>query len=433
MRNLFSGYIVSVIVSILVIIIFFLFFQNKRQIKEIYKRLFKYIKRSGKTGVVRVGEKYDTTEGRCKPFWPTKKGDKKGLKAQDSGSTNSGSTNSGATDTGATDTGATDTGITDSGTTDSGTTDSGTTDSGTTDSGTTDSNPIDCEAFITHDDGWIIMGASVIGRSHVDLKTPCQDSLGYCKLGNGWGIAVTSDGAGSAKDSEIGSKIVVSRAIEYFKRLVIEESWQKSESLPPDYDWMKCSYKALKSIRDDLALFAEKEGKIISDFNSTIIVFIHTPNGALVCHVGDGRAGYKDETGNWHSAITPHKGETANQTIFITTDFWQFHFFETKKVPVPESRVIREKISAFTLMSDGCEKSTWLCNQFDSITKLYYDPNMPYPDFFNPLIKQQKNMLDDEHISLDDMKNGWIRLLVEGNDKIKYEMDDKTLILGSKV
>lgn len=277
---------------------------------------------------------------------------------------------------------------------------------------------------------WIIVGASVQGNGHIKMNLPCQDSHGYENLGDGWGIAVTADGAGSAKLSHIGATVAVSRAIEHFRNLVLKEQWIVNAQLPSDNDWMKYAYRTLKMVRDDISAFAGKNKVDVKDFSSTIIVFIHSPYGALVTHIGDGRAGYKDMKGEWHAAITPHKGEEANQTIFIPSEFWNIPFYEMSGATVPESRVIRDQLSAFTLMSDGCENTSWSYNHYDDASGKFYDPNLPYPKFFNPLLETLQSFRT-ENIPIEEREERWFDFIQSGHKSFVKESDDKTMILGA--
>ena len=56
------------------------------------------------------------------------------------------------------------------------------------------------------DDSAYVLGASLRGRSHEMHETQCQDYHAFESLGNGWYIFSVSDGAGSAKCAERGSK-----------------------------------------------------------------------------------------------------------------------------------------------------------------------------------------------------------------------------------
>jgi hypothetical protein len=94
-----------------------------------------------------------------------------------------------------------------------------------------------------------------------------------------------------------------------------------------------------------------------------------------VGHIGDGRAGFCSSAGGeWVSILTPHKGEEANQTIFITNNWWSKSNFIMSGVSVPEARVIRKNPSAFTIMSDGCEAHSFECSIMDKATNKWSDP-----------------------------------------------------------
>lgn len=279
-------------------------------------------------------------------------------------------------------------------------------------------------AFAEHNDNWTIVGTSVIGNSHISMDLPCQDSNKYVYLRQGWGIAITSDGAGSAKHSDVGSRIVVERGIHYFQSVIEQKKWIENGLLPTEAEWTSIAYTTLKAVRDDLEKFSVSKNLDFKSLSATIVVVIHSPYGFLVTHVGDGRAGYKDDTGAWNALITPHKGEEANQTIFLTSDFWNLSYYVMSGVMVPESHVCLCKPQAFTLMSDGCEHTAWQCNMKDEKTGRYYDPNKPFDRFFNPLI-------DDLVLeSQDDLKNRWSKFIISGNSSFMNEPDDKTMILG---
>lgn len=277
---------------------------------------------------------------------------------------------------------------------------------------------------------WIIIGASVQGSGHVSMNLPCQDSCGYKYLQDGWGIAVTADGAGSAKNSQVGAAIAVKRAIMHFEKLIRRENWMTDGVLPTEARWMRVSYSCLKLIRDEIEAFAKQRDIEFNTLGSTIIVVVHSPSGLLVCHIGDGRAGYKDMNGNWHSLITPHKGDEANQTLFITSEFWNIPFYETSGVTVPEARVIAEKVAAFVLMSDGCENTSWKCNQYDQKTNKYYDPNLPHQPFFDSVVNTLQSFREDK-IAEEERKSKWMSFLRNGNGSFSKESDDKTMIVGA--
>jgi hypothetical protein len=284
-------------------------------------------------------------------------------------------------------------------------------------------------AFAVDAENWIVVGASVVGNGHISQNLPCQDSHKYEYLGGSWGIAVISDGAGSAQNSHIGSKIVAERSVFHLKNLIIARNWHKKNELPTETEWSQISFATLKAVRDDMSAFAKKQNIDLKSLSATVIVVVHTPNGILAAHIGDGRAGYKNENGEWKALITPHKGEEANQTIFVPSDFWDIPAYKMSGVLVPESIVVGEKPFAFALMSDGCENTAWLFNQKDGKTGKFFDPNKPYPNFFNPLVDTlqsfRKNKVDEK-----ERAEKWVRFITSGNKSFEKEQDDKTMILG---
>lgn len=284
-------------------------------------------------------------------------------------------------------------------------------------------------AFAKDSGTWTVIGASVQGNGHISSEMPCQDHSAYEYLGKGWGIAISSDGAGSAKHSDVGSRITVARTMHYLKTIIESEGWIKKNIMPSEVRWTKLAMQGLKLVHNDIQKFAASKGIEASTLNATIIAVIHSPLGLLVAHVGDGRAGYRDFDGQWHSMIIPHKGEEANQTIFIPSNFWDIPFYEMSGVMVPEARVINKPVFAFTLMSDGCENASWLCNQFNRDSSKFYDPNLPHKAFFDPLCKtllQPKTREKSEK----DKANDWYQFIKDGNQKFNNESDDKTMILG---
>lgn len=284
-------------------------------------------------------------------------------------------------------------------------------------------------SFAVDNSDWAVVGTSVIGSSHISMNLPCQDNCKYEYLGDGWGIAVTSDGAGSAKHSQVGSNIVAVRAIEYLKKVIEKKEWKTKNILPSEAVWTQHAYNVFHYIYEDLVNFGKAKGVDHKDLSATVIVLIHTPNGVLSAHIGDGRCGYKDMNGNWKSIITPHKGEEANQTIFITSDFWSIHNYVMSDVAVPECIVVREPITAFVLMSDGCEHTVWLCNQYDEAKQKYYDPNTPYAKLLDNCC--ETIIIDhNENTPLDERAAKWENFIVAGNKKFETESDDKTLLLG---
>lgn len=213
-------------------------------------------------------------------------------------------------------------------------------------------------------DGWSVVAGSVIGNGHIKGNLPCQDHHGHKAINDKWGICVVSDGAGSAKRSHEGSEFTCEKVIEYGTKWLKDKNLESIKTLPTKEQWAEVARKILGKIAQDLYFKAEKENVEMKVFACTCMFVVYTPLGLLTAHIGDGRGGYFDkDKKEWLPLFKPHSGEEANQTIFITNEW-----FKTKElggVPLPETHVIAGDIDAFCLMSDGMEKSVFDCAIWD--------------------------------------------------------------------
>lgn len=277
---------------------------------------------------------------------------------------------------------------------------------------------------------WIIVGESATGKAHLSNSTPCQDSFAHEPIENDWGVAVICDGAGSAKNSHIGSGFTAKHVANLFKELIIKEGWNATNQLPEDVEWKKKAKEILVTSREELEKKSTSEYLEFLSLACTVIVNIYSPTGLLVVHIGDGRAGYCNEQDEWQASIIPHKGEESNQTVFLTSSAWlKEEQLIMSKVSVPESRVIRDKVKAFTLMTDGCENHSFECSRMDTEKDMWEDPNKPFPKFFNPLLISLKTMRDAK-MTDEEINAKWKKFLESGTPGFKEESDDKTMILG---
>ncbi len=271
---------------------------------------------------------------------------------------------------------------------------------------------------------WLFAHASVIGNSHISENIPCQDDSKFENYKN-FSIAVVCDGAGSCSHSDIGSKLVTEYCTYHFEKLVKSKKWDKSKKLPNRELWHKSAKETLFSIKLDLENYSINNELDFKSLSCTVIVTIALKNGLLVTHIGDGRAGYCNFKDEWFPTIIPCHGEEANQTIFITSDIWNEEIIDN----YIESNVIDDKVKAFCLLSDGCEKASFECNLFDQENEKYYDPNKPYELFFNPNVKILPQLYEQKKTQ-EEINSLWAKFLADGNEKLKVEPDDKTMILG---
>lgn len=271
---------------------------------------------------------------------------------------------------------------------------------------------------------WVVAYASVIGNGHIQFNIPCQDSCAHKKFDDTWGIAVVADGAGSAKLSHIGSDFVVRNTLHCFEEILERTKWSE-ENFPTDKEWRAEALRALQIVMQRLMKFAEAKEHKFSELACTVLATLYAPFGALSVHIGDGRAAYSDEIGEWKALITPFRGDEANETVFITSAIWttdgvdQFVLTDT----------LRTKLRGFALMSDGCEKGSFVINVKDEKTQKYSDPNQPFPKFFEPNVHGLRQ-LKKEGKTQEEINKLWEGFLTAGHKQFKHEIDDKTMILG---
>ncbi len=322
------------------------------------------------------------------------------------------------------------------------------------------------------EDWGYIVGFSIQGRSHISGGTPCEDYHAYKELAPGWKLLITSDGAGSARESARGSKANCDLAVRLVSQLVAQKQWVEKNYMPTELEWFAemrnlfavmqhliiasaakqaDAYKAgkeeeLKALEEQIAKTTDdiklaklkvKKSDIekdiekpleARDFNATIILMLLTPQGMLTAHIGDGRMGYKAQDGSWKALMTPHKGDEASATVFIPNN-WNDQrcvpAFTMSDVYLPDVRVVHELPQAVVLMSDGCENITWSCYAQDKETGRYYDPNLPFAGFFEPLLEEMNSAADK-----DARAERLIEIINVGTRAGKQEHDDRTMLFG---
>ena len=190
---------------------------------------------------------------------------------------------------------------------------------------------------------WNYVNISVQGTSHKKREVVCQDSNSCVVVESPNNsktlISIVSDGAGSAKKSEIGSKLICEKFTEYLKNchgkgITIEEI---SKELITDW---------LRNFQIELREKAESEGFKTKDFACTFLVAIVGEISACFAQIGDGAIIIKNEEGNYSFMFLPQQGEFANETFFVTDD---------DATNVLEFVYIEKAINEIALFTDGIQ------------------------------------------------------------------------------
>jgi hypothetical protein len=185
---------------------------------------------------------------------------------------------------------------------------------------------------------WKVAAASARGISHVREDVPCQDSV-YYKVEDDWLCAVVSDGAGSAKHSDMGSQVAA--------YTVVETLYENFQANPESQNRQEAIQQQVRDavITARAKLQEHSESKDLQSFHATLVGVIITPGTRLFFHIGDGCAVAISDK-HWEQGVVsePHNGEYANETFFYTLDDWQ-DYLRFQEVP--------QQADLILLMSDG--------------------------------------------------------------------------------
>jgi hypothetical protein len=199
-----------------------------------------------------------------------------------------------------------------------------------------------------------IAGAVATGRSHQSSGAPCQDAIAQTNRSKCAVIAL-SDGAGSCRLSDIGSKIISEKAVSFvgdnFDRLLKIKDPEKIVSLIFESILSALSARAnadseesLKPYSGTLLLVAarkQKKNEILEKHQYFAI------------HIGDGAIGCVEDSKSF-VVSHPENGEYSNSTFFITDSV------AAQKIRYYTGEC--KKGSVFFLMSDGAAESLYLKN-----------------------------------------------------------------------
>lgn len=167
---------------------------------------------------------------------------------------------------------------------------------------------------------WVYSYSSVIGQGHVKTGLPCQDSSSVSESADGkWLAIVVSDGAGSAKHSQISSNFVT----EFFSKSLISLSEELEKREPGAWinDYV---VESILKARYELRAIAKSDN--LRDYHCTLLACLIGETGGFLIHIGDGAAfGGKSISANikadYFSSL-PENGEYSNETFFITEADW---------------------------------------------------------------------------------------------------------------
>jgi hypothetical protein len=195
------------------------------------------------------------------------------------------------------------------------------------------------------ENAWRFALASVVGSSHGRSGTPCQDASA-CEIVEradaSFVVAVVSDGAGSARHAQIGSRLACQ---------VVREGALEFLASGADLDH---ALLLLERFQVVIARAARRMHATPRDFACTLLFALLGPRAAAFGQIGDGAIVISPGQGRARSGFDwvfwPQRGEYANQTSFATQpDAAQNLAFEHWPHPVHELALLSDGLQSLVL------------------------------------------------------------------------------------
>jgi hypothetical protein len=188
---------------------------------------------------------------------------------------------------------------------------------------------------------WKIVAASATGSGHRQKGEECQDAYAWSSEGD-WLVAVVSDGAGSARFSQIGAKFAVDTIC---KELASELKTNHNSEIYSQDILESIILNAIELTRICLARENVNCNNSMEDFHATVVGILVRRQSGTFFQIGDGAGIAIMEKDTFDPIISlPENGEYSDQTFFYTEADWIRH---TRFTP------INHPVSQITLMTDG--------------------------------------------------------------------------------
>lgn len=254
---------------------------------------------------------------------------------------------------------------------------------------------------------WKAIARPVIGVSHEKQGMPCQD-YGKYEISHDVIVGAVADGAGSAKYSDIGAKLVVNSVVDHL--LQIAERIQKrkrctlcSSQVLSEKTAEKLFTETLSKARVILQEQANSKDYSIDELACTLLAFVATPEWVAAMQIGDGFIVTRATDSEYKLIFPPDKGEFANETTFVT------------------SSNAKDEMRVKVLPG----KSEFICASTDGLEKLAIRISdwAPFPPFFQPLeeyLRETSNPENEDEYLMNFLNSERLNARTD---------DDKTLLL----
>lgn len=252
---------------------------------------------------------------------------------------------------------------------------------------------------------WRFAGVSSVGTSHIDSGVVCQDSHAVEVItgpdGMSYLLAVASDGAGSAKLSHLGSRIVCDQMMKCMRH-AIAAGQNLADFLRPDVEeWLQIALAAVVSR-------ATEEGVSTRELAATCLAVVVTPSHLVAVQIGDGAVVIDDGVTGYRTVFWPMRGEFANETVFLC---------HKSAIAQADFTVLAQPVRDLAVFTDGIQ-----------MVALHYDTKTAPASFWDPLFSTMAAQPTGSSPGLDAALGGLL-----GRPAILARTDDdRTLILGCR-
>lgn len=127
----------------------------------------------------------------------------------------------------------------------------------------------------------LFYGKSVIGDLHIERGTVCQDYSKAVILTNGWCVAAVADGVGSAKYSEVASRIAVETVMKICYRDLTDSAF--------DAEYVKrILFASYMLAQNKIENYACRNNHNLTEYDTTLSCVVYDGKRIVYGHSGDG-------------------------------------------------------------------------------------------------------------------------------------------------
>lgn len=249
---------------------------------------------------------------------------------------------------------------------------------------------------------WKFLNESCQGTSHQAMGLPCQDASFVTPYRVGEEnvlILACADGAGSAKESQVGSALACAEGIRQATGFFDAGNCMADISPEAIREW-------LLAIHDVITVEAENREISPRDLACTFLMAVIGEQGCGFAQIGDG-AIVVSRGGEMGTVFWPQSGEYHNMTRFISdSDFEEYVQVEVRG----------EAVDELALLTDGLQ-----------MLALSYANQTVHAPFFGGMFKALRDSEDSQELIVP------MRQFLDSTAVNERTDDDKTLILATRV